>query len=368
MPDRLQGISVPYESIGEINQSRTPSVLQRQSLSSVSDIGFDKLALQLDSMDSLESDMQQEFNLWPNASSNPQSTPQSNQTLFSNLIENSNSTPFSSTESPRQSSLNQFDSGVHASSVSASPAVLKDNVSTRHSLPKTVGKSRQPSITSRTSVSVSVTSTGTSKTSSSSSSDHTVVERNRPGVISNGTLFRQPIKPMMVFFTRDIVTGQLSIITTSIDTETEPNFDRCNCKLTPEELKRDNLPGCDVAAIERNNGRSNLDGRLFGPYLTDADTEWDVLKLAISRRGKVGEFSRAAWPGMRRISMKFPTVEDRKQLVGQPFVIKTIDDENRAVRERQVGYQGEIRIWYRRQKEHFYKEMNALHDQVGKSK
>ncbi|KAJ2904568.1 hypothetical protein MKZ38_007767 [Zalerion maritima] len=219
-----------------------------------------------------------------------------------------------------------------------------------------------PSHPSRRMSGVSVVSGQTSSSypsdETTSPSEQTVSILTSRGTRS-GVLHVEPVKPMLVMFTRNGDNGGLSIICMSIDNLTKPNHERCNCQQT-NQAGRD----CPITVIERSKGDAPIEAKILGPYMSDADTEWDVLKLAASRRGDSKGFGGCDWYGLQRVSIRFRSADDRFKLVGRLCFcanarrVFTVGDETACMRVGHVGLFGEVRIRYRRELQRYYVRMN----------
>ncbi|OLN96931.1 hypothetical protein CCHL11_07408 [Colletotrichum chlorophyti] len=146
-----------------------------------------------------------------------------------------------------------------------------------------------------------------SNTSSSGSDAHTVTVSI--GGHTTGTVHRRPPTPMLVLFTQNSQ-DKLSIVTIDIDEDTEINPDRCNCRRSGRDGAH-----CPIASIEQNLGKLDLRTRRFESH--DDDVDWNLARLALRRRGEK-DYAGAAWGKVRRISIMFPTAEERATFGGTP--------------------------------------------------
>lgn len=187
------------------------------------------------------------------------------------------------------------------------------------------------------------TTTSPSNHSSNGSDAHTVTVAI--GGHTTGTVHRRPPKPMLVFFTQNLETGKLSLVTVDVDEETEVNPDRCNCRQSGRAGS-----SCQIAAVEQNRGGVELSARRFESR--DGDTDWNLAKLALGRRGEK-EYANAAWKNVRRVSIMFPTPDDRAKFGGTPNMCqcstRTEAELSQCLKKRHKGHLGLVREYGRQQ-------------------
>lgn len=133
-------------------------------------------------------------------------------------------------------------------------------------------------------------------------------------------------KPLLVLFTKCLETSKRSIVAISIDDETKPNPERCNCQT---------YPNCRITALEQSQGQSLRAQRL------ENCSKWDLLSLA----------SAPFWNGLCRVSILFPTPEARLSFGGSSCRCKLVteDDVDACLSAQHQGLLGIIRVYYRRQ-------------------
>ncbi|KAM0521412.1 hypothetical protein ACHAPS_006461 [Verticillium nonalfalfae] len=137
--------------------------------------------------------------------------------------------------------------------------------------------------------------TAQSNTSSSGSDAHTVTV-SIAGRTTGGTLHRRPPKPLLVLFTENPQTGKRSFVALPLDDENAViNPARCHCG----RAGRDGA-ACTIAALEKREGRVDLEARRFES--TNGEADWNVAKLALGRREERG-YDEAIWRNLRRLSI-----------------------------------------------------------------
>ncbi|KAK2055404.1 hypothetical protein LY76DRAFT_520520 [Colletotrichum caudatum] len=210
------------------------------------------------------------------------------------------------------------------------------------------------------SVSSNISATTCPSNNSSSGSEARTVTVSIGGY-TTGTVHRRPPKPMLVFFTQNTKTRKPSMVAVDIDEDTEVNPDRCNCRRSG----RDGL-SCHIAAIEQNQGNVDMSVRRFESR--DGDVDWNVARLALGRRGEE-EYADAAWKNVRRISIWFPTPQDRAKFGGTPNMCqcsaRTEADLSACLQRRHKGLLGLVRESGRQQLNEYHRARFASqHDVV----
>jgi hypothetical protein len=234
--------------------------------------------------------------------------------------------------------------------------------------PTTSGRGYAPSMASHRATSTARSGSMSSSVSialsnsSSSGSDHTTSITTSPG--ATGNLYRRPPKPMMVLFTQRESTGQMSIVTIAIDSETTVNPERCNCRRAGPDGS-----SCNTAVIERRNGKSKLEARRYetstghdNPSFSGVgrtgDTDWNLARLAIGNPASISDAN--AWPGVRRLSIMFPHHDDRARFGGTPNLchcrVRTVAELRNCLGAGHKGYMGEVQEFYRKQANNFHQE------------
>jgi len=166
---------------------------------------------------------------------------------------------------------------------------------------------------------------------------------------------------MLVLFTRNTKTGKPAMVAVDIDEGTEVNPDRCNCR----RAGRDGS-SCQFAAIEQDQGDTDMSVRRFESR--DSDVDWNVARLALGRRGE-REYADAVWKDVRRISIQFPTSQDRAKFGGTPNICqcsaRTEADLSECLKRRHKGLLGLVRESGRQQLNEYHRARFASqHDVV----
>lgn len=210
------------------------------------------------------------------------------------------------------------------------------------------------STTARTNSVSSAVSSAVSNTSNSSGSDsHTVVVST--GSSTTGFLHRRPPKPMLVLFTQDPKSGELSFVTVQIDEKTAVNPERCNCRQSGRAGA-----ACPIAAIEREKGDVDLDARRYELSRPGGEMDWNLARLALNNPASSSDSS--SWSNLKRVSIMFPRPEDRALFGGTPNQCNCRNKKNLTVGELaeclRLGHKG---LWGEVQ-EHYRKKGNEYHD------
>ncbi|PNH44591.1 hypothetical protein VD0004_g3083 [Verticillium dahliae] len=189
-----------------------------------------------------------------------------------------------------------------------------------------------------------------SNTSSSGSDAHTVTV-SIAGRTTGGTLHRRPPKPMLVLFTENPQTGKRSFVALPLDDENAViNPVRCHCG----RAGRDGA-ACTIAALEKREGRVDLEARRFES--TNGEADWNVAKLALGRREERG-YDEAIWRNLRRLSIKFPDAASRAVFGGTPAQCRcstrTEAELNRCLKQGHKGFLGEVQEWYRQRANQYH--------------
>lgn len=191
--------------------------------------------------------------------------------------------------------------------------------------------------------------TSPSNNTSSGSDAHTVTVTI--GGHTTGTVHRRPPKPMLVLFTQNLQTGKRALVTIDIDEDTDVNPDRCNCRRSGRDGS-----SCQIAAIEQNRGNTELSVRRYESR--DDDMDWNLAKLALGRRGEK-EYAAAVWKDVRRISIMFPTSQDRAKFGGTPNVCqcsaKTETELSKCLKDKHKGLLGFVRESGRQQLNEYHR-------------
>ncbi|KAL0768621.1 hypothetical protein CaCOL14_009596 [Colletotrichum acutatum] len=191
--------------------------------------------------------------------------------------------------------------------------------------------------------------TSPSNNSSSGSDAHTVTVTI--GGHTTGIVHRRPPKPMLVLFTQNTQTGKRALVTIDIDEDTDVNPDRCNCRRSGRDGS-----SCQIAAIEQNRGNAELSARRYESR--DDDMDWNLAKLALGRRGEK-EYAAAVWRDVRRISIMFPTSQDRAKFGGTPNVCqcsaKTEAELSKCLKDKHKGLLGFVRESGRQQLNEYHR-------------
>lgn len=219
---------------------------------------------------------------------------------------------------------------------------------------------RPPSV-SAFSVSSNVsTGTSPSNTSSGNSETHTVTVCI--GGQTTATIHRRPPNPMIVFFTQDCETKRLALVAVEVNEYTQVNPDRCNCRKSGTDGA-----SCTIAAIEQEKGMMNLTARRFECRDGDGDIDWNLAKLALSRQGEK-EYAGAAWKDVRRISITFPTPQERAVFGGTPNMchceLRTEAELARCLQGRHQGQLGLVREFGRQQLNEYHRERFGSQQEV----
>ncbi|TIC91276.1 hypothetical protein CH35J_011194 [Colletotrichum higginsianum] len=204
-------------------------------------------------------------------------------------------------------------------------------------------------------------STTTAPSNNSSSGSEARTATVSIGGHTTGTVHRRPPKPMLVLFTRNPQTGALTMVTVDIDEDTEVNPDRCNCRRSGRDGS-----SCQIAAIEQSRGKVEMSVRRFESH--DGDVDWNLAKLALGRRGE-REHAAAAWKDVRRISIMFPTAEDRAKFGGTPnncqCSTRTEAELGQCLKKMHKGFLGLVRESGRQQLNEYHRtRFGSQHDVV----
>lgn len=165
--------------------------------------------------------------------------------------------------------------------------------------------------------------------SSSSSEDTIAVKLGRRAASTDyGVIRPLPRNPLLILFTKDPDSSRRSIVAITIDDETKPNPERCNCR---------RFRDCRITALEQRRGRSPM---LRAKRLANR-AKWDLLPLAAAPN----------WSGLFRVSILFPTVEARHRFGGGycECSLATEGDVDACVSSQHQGLLGIARVYYRRQ-------------------
>ncbi|KAF2187525.1 hypothetical protein K469DRAFT_705224 [Zopfia rhizophila CBS 207.26] len=145
-------------------------------------------------------------------------------------------------------------------------------------------------------------------TTSSSMSRSTVTSVT---TISTGSgkahLHEKPAKPLLVMFLKSRDKGKLAIAAVEIDDKTMIKRERCEC-LTSNS-------NCRISCVERG------DGYLLAQRW-DADeslASWNLARVGMHQRN---ELPADAWNDLKRISIKFESMEERYRFAGSPCSCK----------------------------------------------
>jgi hypothetical protein len=163
--------------------------------------------------------------------------------------------------------------------------------------------------------------------SSSGSEDTVSVRLDGTHASTSYAVIRPRLRnPVLVLFTKCGETSKRSIVAITIDDETKPNPERCNCQ---------NFRDCRITALEQRHGPSLRARRL------ENRANWNLLPLA----------SAPLWSGLLRVSILFPTAEARFKFGGGCCGCKlaTESDVDACVSNQHQGILGIIRVYYRRQ-------------------
>lgn len=171
--------------------------------------------------------------------------------------------------------------------------------------------------------------TGMSVMSYSSSGSEDTVGFNAAGRyagISHGWIRPRIRNPLLVLFTRCCETSRRSIVAITIDDETKPTPERCNCL---------DFQDCRITALEQRHGRSLRAHRL------ENRAKWDLLPL----------LSAPSWNELRRVSILFPTPETRFRFGGGycECQLLTDGDVDGCLSSQHQGLLGIVRAYHRRQ-------------------
>jgi hypothetical protein len=151
---------------------------------------------------------------------------------------------------------------------------------------------------------------------------------------------------MIVLFTQNESTGQTSIVTIAVDDQTVAAPERCKCRRAGYEGY-----SCTVTAVERRNNASHLQARRYDASSThtQGNVELNLARLAVNNPASTTEAN--AWPGLRRLSIRFSCPEDRAKFSGTPNMctcnVRTTEDLQACLRAWHKGYLGEVQEFYR---------------------
>lgn len=204
-------------------------------------------------------------------------------------------------------------------------------------------KARTLSVSSNATTATSVTI----QSNSSSTSDTTVAVLES-GKTKTAPIHANPLKPMLVLFTRGAETSHRAIVAISIDEKTTPNPQGCYCH---QGVGPDGTP-CKITVVEQSGGKKVLEAR----RLYSSTGQWDLLPLCASRRNEKRGFAGAKWRDLNRVSILFPSVEARLMFGGRLCTCRrqTKGEVIECMRKGHVGLLGQVRVHYRNEAEKYF--------------
>ncbi|KAK3177783.1 hypothetical protein K4F52_009481 [Lecanicillium sp. MT-2017a] len=234
-------------------------------------------------------------------------------------------------------------------SISVQPASPGGSEHTRNGAVHNTGTRSGGSGDRSQSVSSTVSNATSGVDTSSGSDGHSVTVST--GTYTTGLLHRRPPKPVLVIFTEGTGDQSRSIVTIQIDEETAINPERCDCRRAGKEGS-----ACRVTAIEKLEGSEDLDARRYESRNAGEGASWNIVSLALDRHAPPD--TTTSWPNLKRVSITFPQSEDRTRFGGTPnqcqCKIKTQGDLSRCFHLGHRGLCGEIREFYRKQRNDFH--------------
>ncbi len=150
------------------------------------------------------------------------------------------------------------------------------------------------------------------------------------------------------------------MVAIEIDEGTSPSPERCQCHDRPND--------CRITALEQQErstygsgsapatARLPLAARRLVPGPTG---RWDLLPLAVLRRGEAGgagSWGGAEWRGVSRVSILFRSAEARRIFGGGSCrcALRTQQQEQLCIDSGHVGLLGMVRVLYRRFREQWW--------------
>lgn len=176
----------------------------------------------------------------------------------------------------------------------------------------------------------------TSQNSSIPDDTKAVTVSGRHASTGYGIIRSPPRNPLLVLFTRDPISSKRSIVSIKIDDGTRPNPERCNCQ---------KFRDCSITALEQR--RSALRAQRL-----ENRAKWDLLPLVFA----------PDWSGLLRVSILFPSIEERYKFGGGQCKCKTVTegDVDSCVSNKHQGLLGIVRVYHRRQMIMWQDRRNSL--------
>lgn len=218
--------------------------------------------------------------------------------------------------------------------------------------------SRRTSIfsTMRSRTQSSVTSLRTNRSSSSSGggggSSSTIVVDTGGGIV--GTLHAPPPKPMIVILIDAPEFGGRAIVTLDLPTS-EVRPDLCDCRRGDAQGR-----GCRDVCLEFSrqaaggSRRSFLQARVLKPTTAEQSTDWDLSRLAYTRRNDDG-VNGSPLENLNRVTISFDRASDRTMFAGDLFCgcanrgvagLETDRQRRDCVKENHRGIVGQAKEFY----------------------
>lgn len=206
-----------------------------------------------------------------------------------------------------------------------------------------------------------MTSIWTDQTSGSSSGSTSTLGVDTGGGII-GTLHTPPPKPMVVILIDDQDTGERSIVTLDLPTS-EVRPDLCDCRRGDHQGR-----SCRDVCLEltrqgpTGGGRrgSFLQARILKPTTAQSSADWDLSRLAYTRRHD-DSVNSSPLENLNRVTISFDRASDRVLFCGDLFCgcvnrgmagLETDRQRRDCVRENHRGIVGQA-------KEYYLKELRA---------
>ena len=153
-----------------------------------------------------------------------------------------------------------------------------------------------------------------------------------------------------------------------IDDETAVNAEVCDCRRAGREGA-----SCRTTSIEQRKGTVNLDARRFDTSRNRGDLDWNLARLAEKSDGTCAPSASQgpgdpAWPGLKRVSFRFPTAEARARFGGMPNQCRCKNrnqgELKACLRAAHQGVLGEVREFYRVRVNDYHQQRFEDHQQV----
>lgn len=206
----------------------------------------------------------------------------------------------------------------------------------------------------------SVSSAWTEQSSNSSSGSNSTIGVDTGGGII-GTLHTPPPKPMIVMLIENQETGERSIVTLDLPSS-EIRPDLCDCRRSGAQGR-----SCRDVCLEVNRQgpgtaarRPFLQARILKPVTTQSGAEWDLSRLAYTRRDD-DSVNSSPLDNLNRVTISFDLPSDRVAFCGDVFCgcVNRGKAGLETDRQRRDCVNGNHRGIVGQAKEYYYEELRA---------